>query len=172
MIENGIIVLRALEPEDVEILYNWENDMALWPVSNTVAPFSKHQLKQYVQHARLDVFQTKQLRLIIEIIGDGTMVGMIDLFDYDPFHRRGGIGIVIHANFRGRGLAAQALTLFTSYLFNHLGLKQVYASISSSNIASINLFTRAGFEQTGLRKAWRRSGNVYVDELFFQKLND
>ena len=171
MIQNERITLRALEPEDIETLYQWENEIALWNVSNTIAPFSKHQLKQYVQHARLDVFQTKQLRLIIEQIGPGEMVGMIDLFDYDPFHRRGGIGILIHSDYRHQGFASEALELFTAYLFNHLGLHQVYASISGDNTASIKLFEQAGFEQTGLRKAWRRQGKKYIDELFFQKIN-
>ena len=171
MIQNERITLRALEPEDIDILYQWENEIALWNVSNTIAPFSKHQLRQYVQHARLDVFQTKQLRLIIEQTADRRMVGMIDLFDYDPFHRRGGIGIVVHANFRHQGFASEALNLFTTYLFNHLGLQQVYASISGDNLASIKLFEQAGFEQTGLRKHWRRQGKQYIDELFFQKIN-
>ena len=171
MIQNEKITLRALEPDDIETLYRWENEMTLWKASNTLAPFSKHQLKQYIQHSRLDVFQIKQLRLIIELTATHQIVGMIDLFDYDPFHQRGGIGIMIHADFRQQGYASEALNLFTGYLFAHLGLHQVYASISIDNDASIALFKQAGLEQTGLRKAWRRQGREFVDELFFQKMN-
>ena len=35
------IILRALEPEDVELLYTWENDHLIWQVSNTLIPFSR-----------------------------------------------------------------------------------------------------------------------------------
>ena len=38
MINDDIIRLRALEPEDLECLYQWENDMDLWEVSDTLTP--------------------------------------------------------------------------------------------------------------------------------------
>ena len=30
------IKLRAVEPEDLELLYNWENNIEFWVVSNTI----------------------------------------------------------------------------------------------------------------------------------------
>ena len=171
MIQNDKITLRALEPEDISLLYRWENEMTLWKVSNTIAPFSRHQLEQYVKHSQLDLFQTKQLRLIICITNHHQPIGIIDMFDFDPFHRRGGIGILIHNDYRQQGYASAALELFTQYLFNHLDLHQVYASISIDNTPSIALVEQAGFEQTGVRRGWRRQGNQFIDELFFQKLN-
>ena len=48
--ESELIRLRALEPEDVNILYKWENDTEIWKVSNTVAPFSKHMLRQFIEN--------------------------------------------------------------------------------------------------------------------------
>ena len=38
--ENELIRLRALEPDDVQVLYKWENDTEVWKVSNTIVPFS------------------------------------------------------------------------------------------------------------------------------------
>ena len=77
------VALRALEPEDIDLLYKWENDMEIWEVSNTLTPFSKHQLKTYIELAQLDIYQTKQLRLIVEGTnedGECSTVGLIDLF--------------------------------------------------------------------------------------------
>jgi len=34
------ISLRAIEPEDLELLYKWENNNSYWIISNTVTPFS------------------------------------------------------------------------------------------------------------------------------------
>ena len=34
------VFLRALEPEDLPVMYTWENDRDNWMVSNTTAPFS------------------------------------------------------------------------------------------------------------------------------------
>ena len=40
--------LRALEPEDLDILYRYENDSSLWEVGTTIAPFSRKQLYDYI----------------------------------------------------------------------------------------------------------------------------
>ena len=47
-LSNDKVLLRALEPEDVELLYGWENDSDLWQVSNTIAPYSKYVLTQFI----------------------------------------------------------------------------------------------------------------------------
>lgn len=38
LLSNDRVRLRALEPEDLELLYRWENDPELWEVGNTLAP--------------------------------------------------------------------------------------------------------------------------------------
>ncbi|WP_430812076.1 MULTISPECIES: GNAT family N-acetyltransferase [unclassified Carboxylicivirga] len=164
------ILLRALEPEDIDLLYQWENNMEIWEVSNTLTPFSRHQLKTYIEQAQLDVFQTKQLRLIIELETSHTAVGMIDLFDFDAFHQRGGLGIIIHRNYRQKGYARQALELFTTYCFNNLALRQLYANISINNTASLALFEQAGFERVGIKKQWRKTKDGFIDECLYQRL--
>jgi len=164
------LVLRALEPEDIDLLYQWENNIEIWEVSNTLTPFSKHQLKTYIEQAQLDVFQTKQLRLIIELETSKQVIGMIDLFDFDAFHQRAGIGIIIHKDYRQQGYAYEALMLFINYCFNNLALKQVYANISEKNIASIQLFEKAGFELVGIKKAWRKTSKGFEDERLYQCL--
>ena len=55
--------MRALEPADVDLLYEWENDGGSWHLSSTVAPFSRHLLEQYVLSAGQDIYTVKQLRL-------------------------------------------------------------------------------------------------------------
>jgi len=173
MIEGEGIVLRALEPEDVDLLYSWENDMKLWVVSNTLTPFSRYQLKQYIENSKLNLYQTKQLRLIIDAVnGDEAFpVGMIDLFDFEPFHGRGGVGILIHSDHRGKGYAKNALNLFVDYCFGYLHMHQLYANILADNEVSIALFRSAGFELSGRKKEWVKTFSGYVDELFFQKIN-
>ena len=44
-LESENICLRAPEPEDLELLYEWENDSSLWIAGNTRAPYSKFQLR-------------------------------------------------------------------------------------------------------------------------------
>ncbi len=166
----GQIRLRPLEPEDLEFLYRWENDPAIWKVSNTLAPFSRFILKQYIRESHRDLFETKQLRLIVEDL-TGKAVGAIDLFDFDPYHQRAGLGILIyHPGDRRKGFATDALHLMCDYGKNTLGLHQLYAHIGSDNPGSLSLFEKAGFQIAGTKKEWIRTPEGWIDEMIIQKI--
>jgi diamine N-acetyltransferase len=166
----GKIVLRPVEPDDIDLLYQWENNMEIWNVSNTRVPFSRFILAEYLKESAKDIYETKQLRLIIETL-DGTPVGAVDLFDFDPYHMRAGIGILIHnAGNRDHGFAGDALQVMFGYAFNVLGLKQLYANIAASNDVSIHLFQKVGFAVTGTKLKWLKSAKGWEDELLLQKM--
>lgn len=174
MIQGETVILRALELHDVDLLYTWENNMALWQVSNTLVPFSRFQLEKYIRSSSLDLYQTRQLRLIIETTDQASpqlTVGMLDLFDFDPFHNRAGLGIVIHQLWQGKGLAKEALQLFIDYAFNTLGLHNLYCNVAQHNKKSIHLFNSLGFTLVGVKKHWLKLKDGYDDELMFQLVN-
>ncbi len=167
---HGKIILRPLEPEDVEVLYRWENNMDLWELSNTRTPFSKYLLTEYIKNSAKDIYETRQLRLIIEN-WEKHAVGAIDLFDFDPYHMRAGVGILIYnREDRGRGYASDALAALADFALSSLGLKQLFANIAADNTVSINLFEKAGFEMNGVKKYWIKTATGWKDEYFFQKI--
>ena len=166
----GKVILRAIEPDDIDLLYAWENDSSLWQVSNTRVPYSKHLLKQYIDSATRDIWEQKQVRLIIQ---DQEMVpvGAVDLFDFDPYHQRASVGILIHkTEDRHKGFAYDALMALENYAVHALGIRQLSANISEENTASINLFEKAGYKVTGIKKQWLRTLSGWKDEWFMQKL--
>ena len=112
------IRLRALEPEDLQFLFDTENDESFWEVSHTQTPFSKFLLKQYIENAHLDIFEAKQLRLIIEEQNSHQPIGMIDLFDFNAQHKRAGIGILVHKKLGGKGASKKTAELINKYLKN------------------------------------------------------
>ena len=173
ILENKTISLRAPEPEDLDLLYIWENESSIWQVSGTITPFSKYVLRQYLEKAGDDIFQAKQLRLIIQLKKNHRPVGAIDLFDFDALHRRAGIGILIaDPSDRRHGYAREALETLTAYCFSVLNLHQLYCNIAAGNKASIKLFAEAGFTESGRKKEWLYDGRRFEDELLFQKLNN
>jgi diamine N-acetyltransferase len=163
--------LRALEPDDVDTLFIWENDPSVWRISNTQAPFSRHVLDQYVASSHQDIYATRQLRLMIERLDDTTAVGCIDLFEFEPAHARAGIGILVAKRERNQGYATEALALLVDYCFNVLGLHQVFCHIGVGNEASLRLFQNAGFEITGTKKDWMRLKNQWTAEYMLQLIN-
>jgi len=169
-LQQGKITLRPPEPGDLELLYLWENDMELWELSNTKAPFSRHLLAEYLKNAAKDIYETKQLRLIIENEAKRA-VGAIDLFDFDPFHLRAGVGILIHnKGDRNQGYASGALAALSNYSLHVLGLKQLYANIAEDNAQSLRLFEKAGFRPAGRKEKWLKTPGGWKDELFLQKV--
>ena len=76
------IHLRALEPEDLDFLYQLENTELFWEVSNTTSPYSKFILRNYIENSHKDIFESKQLRLIIATNKKNQPIGCIDLFDF------------------------------------------------------------------------------------------
>ncbi len=166
----GKISLRPLEPDDIGLLYQWENNMDIWNVSNTKTPFSKYILAEYLKESAKDIYETKQLRLIIQNEAF-TPVGAVDLFDFDPYHMRAGIGILIHnAENRKQGYATDALYAIFGYAVEVLGLNQLFANIATKNDASIRLFEKAGFTQSGIKKNWLKTTTGWEDEIMFQKM--
>jgi diamine N-acetyltransferase len=162
------INLRAIEPEDLEFLFQIENNESFWEISDTQKPFSKYILKQYLQNAHLDVYQTKQVRFVIEETASKKQVGMVDVFDFNPLHRRAGVGILIHPSFQQKGFASEALSLLITYSYSYLQVHQLYANITADNKNSIALFKKHNFSKIGVKKDWILSEGKYKDEILFQ----
>ena len=159
--------LRALEPSDIELMYLWENDPAVWRVGGTTSPLSLQRLAQFIEEQSYDLYATKQMRLIIE--AEGIAVGTLDIVDFDPQHLRFGIGILVYApEARGKGYARAAIEAVKRYARETLALKQIWASVAEDNEASIALFEGCGFELCGRRKAWLRRHNGYIAQLEYQ----
>ena len=168
-IKNDTITLRCAEPEDAEQIYRWENDRDIWRVSGTHTPYSRFQIEQFLLDNN-DIASQKQLRLMIDLTESGATIGCIDIYDYDGFNERAGLGILIDKTYRQQGYAKAALELCIEYLFRDLLLHQVYCSIDESNTESQQLFLGQGFELVGRRKDWIKTVEGYLDVLEYQKI--
>jgi diamine N-acetyltransferase len=165
------VSLRALEPDDIDILYKWENNRSIWHLSNNLTPLSRFTLEQYVLSAGQDIYATRQMRMMIDLLipenGIKT-IGSIDLFEFEPAHQRAGVGILILEGFRGKGYASEALQLLINYAFDTLQFHQLFANISPDNGDSIRLFESKGFQFIGVKKEWNRIHNNWQDENLYQ----
>ena len=100
-------------------------------------------------------------------------VGTVDLFEYDPLHSRAGLGILIYGseNLR-RGYARDAVETLCRYARERLRLHQLWCSVTANNTASLELFRKAGFIESGTKRDWLWSPEGYLDEILFQKILD
>ncbi|MDO5488349.1 MAG: GNAT family N-acetyltransferase [Rikenellaceae bacterium] len=169
-IEGTACRLRALEIEDIEAMYGWENDTEVWRVSGSVAPFSRNVLRRLIDEQQFDIYATRQMRLVIECATSGEAVGAVDLFEFDPHHRRAGVGIIVAPPYRRRGYALDALLTLERYAKEVLMLHQLWCSAGADNKASLSLFAKAGYAECGRRREWILSTDGATDEVLMQKI--
>lgn len=160
-----IVRLRAMEPEDLDLLYRIENDVDLWAVGTTNVPYSRYTLHDYIATAADDIFADRQLRLIIEVSQPTPqIVGVADLINFDPRHRRAEVGIVIEQPHRRKGYAKAALEALHDYARRVVHLHQLYAVVSTDNQSARALFLAMGYITTATLSDWLlRSDNSYVN---------
>lgn len=170
IISNDIVTLRSLEPTDLDTLYRWENDSWLWTVSNIMTPSPKSYLWQYLQNYDSDIYNTRQLRLMITLTKTGEPVGTVDITNFDPFNNRAEFGIMVDKNHEGKGIGDEALKLTVGYVRDYLGLFQLYALVPMNNNICSNLLKKHGFDSSGLLKKWINHGNEVHDVEIMQLL--
>ena len=168
MMTSENIKLRAVEPSDIDIIFEWENNPTIWHLSNTLSPFSRFDLEQYVLNASKDIFSARQLRLMIDLNEKDQTIGSIDLFDFEPLHRRAGIGILINYKERNKGYASEALDLLIEHSQKTLNLHQLYCNIEENNTMSLSLFKKKKFKEIGVKKDWNLRNGKWVNELTLQ----
>lgn len=162
--------LRALEPTDLDVLYDWENDARTWLVTDTMAPFSRQMLWQYLECYTGDIYQSRELRLMAVCNATGEAVGTVDFFNFNPLNNRAELGLYIAPQWRGRGAGRAVLDLLCDYARNHLGLRQLYVYITTDNEPCLRLFDSYGFQRAGLLRQWVKRGRTYTDAHLLQLL--
>ncbi len=161
------IQLRALEVEDLDFLYQIENDASLWEVGNTNVPYSRQVLLDYIANSSADIYADKQVRLIVEN-EDHVQVGIVDLVNFDPRHLRAELGIVIAPAFQRRGLAQASVKQLLYYAKHVLHLHQVYAIVATNNTKAAQMLQSLGFETDKMLRDWLCKGDEYENAYLFQ----
>ena len=169
-LSNSKIILRAVEPADLDFLFMLETLPEAANNGFSTAPPSRQMLWEYIENYTADIFAAKQLRLIICDAASGERVGTIDISDFDPRDRRGFVGVIVAEPYRRQGYALAALTCLCEYASSTLGMHQLCAIVASGNDASRHLFAGATFKPAGRLRSWLRRGSQYADALIFQKL--
>ncbi len=167
---NGRVVLRALEPTDLDLLYRWENDPRVWTASGTLTPYSRQMLWKYLEEYTGDIYQSHELRLMAVDTVTGEAVGTVDLFHFDPVNNRAELGLLVAPEHRSHGYAGDMLELVSAYARDHLGLRQLYVIVMADNAVCLHLFDRHGWQAGGTLRSWVKRGRGYVDAVVYQRV--
>lgn len=161
------VSIRAVEPEDLDVLFEIENDDHDWNVGVTNVPYSRSILLDYITNASGDIYTDKQVRLMVEN-GDKVTVGIVDLTNFSPSHLRAELGIVIRKEFRHQGYGEQVVRKVCEYGRSVLHLHQIYAVVPKDNEFCSKMLENVGFQANVVLKDWLFDGKSYADAEVFQ----
>lgn len=174
------ILLRAMEPTDLELLYTIENDPEMWDVGTSATPYSRHTLHQHIRSMSADISESGDLRFVIDIptpsdstAGNApsrTAIGLIDLTNYDARTQRAEVSIAILRSYRNKGYGTRALLELVRHCDRYLHMHQLYAIINTHNSASQAIFQQAGFAPTATLLHWIFTDGMYQNAVVFQKI--
>lgn len=162
-----VVKLRAMEPEDLDLLYSVENDQQLWAVGVTSVPYSRYVLHDYIANASNDIYADGQVRLMVESESGG-VVGIADLMNFDPKNNKAELGLVIMQQHRHQGFATAAIHQMRRYASSILHLHQLYVIIASANTVAVDLFRKEGFCESTRLRDWLYDGKKYDDAVVLQ----
>lgn len=162
------VALRALEPTDLDLILRWENDTEVWAVSNTLTPYSRQQIWQYLQTYDGDIYASRQLRLIVTLADTGEPIGCADITDFDPANNRAELGFMLAPEHRGKGYADEAIALLKHYAGDWLAIRELHIVVADGFEHVARLFERHGFEHTATFRKWVRTGREYRDAKLLQ----
>jgi RimJ/RimL family protein N-acetyltransferase len=134
------INLRVINSDDWDLLLRIEHSQDSRNYTTLEMP-SEVELKDYL-HSTHDFFIHGQIRYVIE--SDGLGVGFLDFSDASIDFKFASIGIFILPEFRKRYVALDAIGLSLTFAKTY-GIEKLLAFVEPLNMASINLFLKAGF---------------------------
>ncbi len=170
MIKGERVVIRPMEPDDLDYLMKWRNSAEAMNYSEHLYGFlfSRDNMMRMVENQfREDGFFPRNKTFMIETT-EGEVIGDVGYRNWDPRNRSAELGIEIgEPDFRGKGLGCELASLFSEYMFRHLNINRIELSVLRENPRAIRVYEKTGFKPCGYRRqaVFNSRENRYSDIL-------
>lgn len=166
--EHMNIIIRAMEPEDIDAISNIMN-MPQARAGTLQVPFTSRAYRR--QRMGEPNKPDQRVTLVAEV--DSVIVGQASLYIRDRRERHSaGVGIAVHDEWQGRGIGTALMRALLDVADNWLGLTRVDLQVYTDNTPAIALYKKLGFEVEGtLRRVAIRAG-CYVDAYAMARLHE
>jgi ribosomal-protein-alanine N-acetyltransferase len=156
----------ALRETSRAFLTPWE---PTWPADDLTRGAFRRRVKRYAEDLRADLAYA----FLIFRSSDNAMVGGLTLANIRRgVAQAGSIGYWVGAPYARRGYMTAALRALLPFCFGTLRLHRVEAACIPSNIASIRLLERTGFQREGYARAYLCINGSWQDHLLYARLKD
>ena len=162
MLEGERVTLRALRPEDVEVLWKYWADLDVSTRASTNAP--RPYTLQETQAFFEELAKKEELvRFVIEV--DGAVVGDCSLHDIDKHSRHCEVGIAIGKPHWSQGYGQEALGLLVDFAFKHHNMHRVALEVLADDDRAVACYRKVGFVEEGALRKRDWSNGKYHDVL-------
>ncbi len=169
LFSDGDLLLRPLEPDDAALLHVWENDPLIAASNTLVEPMARYQAQQLVDLGHSHLASNGFVLFIAAQKTEAGIhpIGYVELYDYDFYHRRAAVGIMLLPDFRGKGYAQRMLGMLIAYA-EDLRLHLLYAEVLANNFSGKAFFDQSPFQQVAVlpQRFWDRG--AYQDLIIYQ----
>jgi len=151
------IHVRAQEPRDVEAMAE------IFGCPGVIAGTLQLPYRSVEWRAQWMARDGDSYRLVAEV--EGRVVGSLGLhLGASPRQRHmASVGMAVHDDFQGQGVATAMLTAILDLADNWLGLRRVELFVYTDNAPAIHLYEKLGFQIEGTARQYAFRAGAYVD---------
>jgi ribosomal-protein-alanine N-acetyltransferase len=167
------VFLRALEPEDFELIYRWHHDEKMTSqLSGNVYFISKARERKWTEEKSLDDQKSLYLGICLSELGE--MIGYLSMSDIDLRNRKAEwTGLVIgKEELWSKGYGTEAAALMLEYGFGQMNLHRIYGYCLEEHASSIRMFEKLGFKKEGVLRDSVFRTHKYRNQILLSLLQD
>ena len=167
MLHGEKVILRAWQESDLEILGALRNDVETQRnLMSVPRPNSPARVREWLQNRSSDAHG---LFFVITTL-EGETAGFVQLVGMDALHGNGTLGIGLHTQFRGRGLARESIELLENFAREVHGTRKISLQVLAANTNAIGLYRSCGYAEVGVQKAHFYANDRRHDVLMMEKM--
>lgn len=176
MLAGNRLTLRAIEREDVPLIWAINNDVAVELAGGGDPPWPQSLARAYADFDRRAGEGGRDgdpSGVSFAIEAGGELIGFCGLNGRAPFAATAELGITIgNRAYWGRGYGREAVGLLVDYGFELLNLRRIYLRVHARNERAIRAYRACGFVEEGRLRQHVWSDGAYDDLLYMGVLRD
>lgn len=146
VLETDRLVLRRLVLSDAPEIYRLRSDLAVAALTGIVPSSTIDDAIAHINKIEKLVSENASVYWAISYKQDPALIGTICLWNFDIPQETVEIGYELLPEYRGKGLAAEAIKCVTTFGFDEIGARSITAFPSEANVASVKLLEKLGFK--------------------------
>ncbi len=149
--EGKLIRLRAREPGDEPLLFQWFNDADVTDFLSMRYPLSHAQEREFIDRGSEITYA--HATFAVETLAGGKLIGGCDLRTAPPEDRRAELGIALgdKASWDG-GYGTDTMQTLCRFGFSEMNLHRIELWVHAENARARHVYEKVGFREEGVRR--------------------